>query len=73
MAQVTLCSDGIDISDQVFTVAMTDPDAIEQFVKLVQHGGTAAGLIKPAVNVESGGRVQTVSARNGWRLDRSMI
>lgn len=68
-ATLTLCSDGFDISDQVFTIELSESDQIRVFVELVKHGGAGAGLIKPAVQIISGGREQIVSHRNDWQFD----
>lgn len=73
MATLTLCSDGFDISDQVFTIELTDIGQIQIFVDLVKNGGTASGLIKPTINIVSNGREQTVSYRNDWQLDRLVL
>lgn len=68
MASVTLCSDGFDISDQVFTVELIGFGEISVFINLVKNGGISSGLIKPAVIVESDGNRQVVSNRNDWQI-----
>lgn len=68
---LTLCSDGFDISDQVFTIELSGSDQIRVFVELVKHGGAGAGLIKPAVLINNNGREQIVSHRNDWQLEPS--
>jgi hypothetical protein len=73
MATVTLCSDGFDISDQVFSIELKEKEQIQIFVNLVRFGGISAGLIKPAINIVSNGREQTVSNRNSWMLDTSAL
>ncbi|PSU34674.1 hypothetical protein [Photobacterium lutimaris] len=73
MAKVTLCSDGADVSDQVFTIDLERKKDILAFINLVKHGGVSSGLVKPAVQVQSSGKSQTVSHRNDWHLDDSLI
>ena len=73
MAKLTLCSDGYNIADQVFTIEIEGVNEISIFVKLVKNGGIASGLIKPAVNIESNGNEQTVSHRNDWQIDTSIL
>lgn len=73
MAKVTLCASGWDASDQVFSFEQDSPEAIQVFVKLVQHGAKAAGLLKPAVTVESNGHFQDISEKNDWAFDRQAL
>lgn len=73
MAKLTLCSDGYDISDQVFTIEIDGFNEISVFIELVKNGGVPSGLIKPAVIIESEGKEQTVSHRNDWQIDEAQL
>ena len=66
---VTLCSDGADVSDQLFTIELSTFNEIATFIKLVELGGIQAGLIKPVVNISGDGNKElSISERNGWRF-----
>lgn len=73
MAKLTLCADGHDISDQLFTIEMGELNEICIFIDLVKNGGAASGLIKPAVIINSDGKEQVVSPRNNWQIDKSQL
>ncbi len=73
MAKLTLCSDGYDISDQVFTIEIDGLNEISVFINLIKNGGVSSGLIKPAVIIDSNGKEQTVSHRNDWQIDESKL
>lgn len=67
--KVTLCSDGFDISDQVFDMEIALISQLRVFVSLVEHGWSPTGLIKPAVLIRcADGREVEVSRRNNWSL-----
>ena len=73
MAKLTLCSDAYNNADQVFTIEIEGINEISIFVDLVKNGGISSGLIKPAVNIDSNGREQSVSRRNNWQIDSSLL
>lgn len=73
MAKIVLCSNGWDISDQVFEIELLATNQIHAFIRLVREGGSKSGLIMPALRIESNGNVQFISQRNDWTLDESKL
>jgi hypothetical protein len=73
MAKVTLCADGFDISDQVFTIELDEQRQIETFVQMVKSGGVKSGLRKPAVIIKTRQGEQVASERNNWFVDAEML
>lgn len=70
---VTLCGENVDVSDQIFTVGLSSAYQVEILAQLVKSGGTEAGLIKPALIVESPAGTQVVSRVNNWEIDHSKL
>ncbi|WP_462147448.1 hypothetical protein [Pseudoalteromonas gelatinilytica] len=73
MAKLTICSDGFNNADQVTTIEINEFNEISVLVDLVKYGSKEAGLIKPAVIIESNGNEQTVSQRNDWKIDKNKL